>query len=187
MELISKCNKGFRFLLCVIDNYSKYAWVILLKDITIASAFQKILKESNRKPKKIWVDKGSEFHNRSMKSWLEKNDIEMYSTHNEGKSVIAERFIRTLKNKIYEYMTSISKNPYINKLDEIVNKYNNTYHSTIKTKHVVVKPNTNIDSSKEINNKDPKFKIGDIVRISKYKNIFAKDYVPNWSEEVFVI
>ena len=187
MQLISKCNKGFRFLLCVIDNYSKYAWVILLKDITIASAFQKILKESNRKPNKIWVDKGSQFCNRSMKSWSEKNDIEMYSTHNEGKSVIAERYIRTLKNKIYEYMTSISKNPYINKLDEIVNKYNNTYHSTIKTKHVVVKPNTYIDSSKEINNKDPRFKIGDIVRISKYKNIFAKDYVPNWSEEVFVI
>ena len=111
---MSKCNKGFRFLLCVIDNYSKYAWVILLKDITIASAFPKILKESNRKPNKIWVDKGSEFYNRSMKSWLEKNDIKMYSTHNEGKSVVAERFIRALKNKIYEYMTSISKIPYIN-------------------------------------------------------------------------
>ena len=122
-----------------------------------------------------------------MKSWLEKNDIEMYSTHNEGKSVIAERFIRTLKNKIYKYMTSISKNVYIDKLDDIVNKYNNTYHSTIKMKPVDVKSNTYIDSSKEINDKDPKFKIGDIVRISKYKNIFAKGYVPNWSEEVFVI
>ena len=122
-----------------------------------------------------------------MKSWLEKNGIEMYSTHNEGKSVIAERFIRTLKNKIYKYMTSISKNVYIDKLDDIVNKYNNTYHSTIKMKPVDVKSNTYIDSSKEINDKDPKFKIGDIVRISKYKNIFAKGYVPNWSEEVFVI
>ena len=122
-----------------------------------------------------------------MKSWLEKNDIEMYSTHNEGKSVIAERFIRTIKNKIYKYMTSISKNVYIDKLDDIVNKYNNTYHSTIKMKPVDVKSNTYIDSSKEINDKDPKFKIGDIVRISKYKNIFAKGYVPNWSEEVFVI
>ena len=111
----------------------------------------------------------------------------MYSTHNEGKSVVAERFIRTLKNKIYKYMTSISKNVYIDKLDDIVNKYNNTYHSTIKMKPVDVKSNTYIDSSKEINDKDPKFKIGDIVRISKYKNIFVKDYVPNWSEEVFVI
>ena len=84
-------------------------------------------------------------------------------------------------------MTSISKNVYIDKLDDIVNKYNNTYHSTIKMKPVDVKSNTYIDSSKEINDKDPKFKIGDIVRISKYKNIFAKGYVPNWSEEVFVI
>ena len=86
-----------------------------------------------------------------MKSWLEKNGIEMYSTHNEGKSVIAERFIRTLKNKIYKYMTSISKNVYIDKLDDIVNKYNNTYHSTIKMKPVDVKSSTYIDSSKEIN------------------------------------
>ena len=121
-----------------------------------------------------------------MKSWLEKNDIEMYSVHNEGKSVVAERFIRTLKNKIYKYMTSISKNVYIDKLDDIVNKYNNTYLSIIKTKPADVKPSTYIESSKEIN-KDPKFKIGDFVRISKYQNIFAKGYVPNWSEEVFVI
>ena len=84
-------------------------------------------------------------------------------------------------------MTSISKNVYIDKLDDIVNKYNNTYHSTIKMKPVDVKSNTYIDSSKEINNKDPKFKIGDIVRISKCKKIFEKSYVPNWSEKVFVI
>ena len=111
----------------------------------------------------------------------------MYSTNNEGKSVIAERFIRTLKNKIYKYMTSISKNVYIDKLDDIVNKYNNTYHRTIKMKPVDVKLSTYIDSSKEINDKDPKFKIGDIVRISKYKIIFTKGCVPNWSEEVFLI
>ena len=98
----------------------------------------------------------------------------MYSTHNEGKSVIAERFIRTLKNKIYKYMTSVSKNVYIDKLDDIVNKYDNTYHSTIKMKPFNVKLNTYIDSSKKINNKDPKFKIYDIARISKYKNIFEK-------------
>ena len=90
--------------------------------VRIVNAFQSILKKSNRKPKKIWVDKGSEFYNRSMKSWLENNDIEMYSTHNEGKSVAAERFIRTIKNKVYKYMTSISKNVYIDKLDDIVNE-----------------------------------------------------------------
>ena len=111
----------------------------------------------------------------------------MYSTNNEGKSVAAERFIRTLKSKIYKYMTSISKNVYINKLDYIVNEYNNTYHTTIKMKPIDVKDNTYINTDKKINNKDPKFKVGDCVRILKYKNIFAKGYTPNWSEEVFVI
>ena len=116
MQLISKFYKGIRFLLCVIDIYSKYTWVLPLKDKkdrTITNAFQKTLKESNRKPNKIWVDKGSEFYNSSMKSRLEKNDIEMYSTHNKGKSVVAEGFIRTLKNKIFKLMTSISKNVHI--------------------------------------------------------------------------
>ena len=111
----------------------------------------------------------------------------MYSTHNEGKSVIAERFTRTLKNKIYKYMTSISRNVYIDNLDDIVKEYNNTYHTSIKMKSVNVKDNTYIDFKKEINNKDPKFKVGDQVRISKYKNIFARGYMPNWSEEIFVI
>ena len=149
--------------------------------------FKRILKGSNRKPNKVWVHKSSRFYNKSMKSRLEKNDIEIHSTHNEGKSVIAERFIRTLKNKIYKYMTSVSKTVYIDKLDDIVNKYNNTYHRTIKMKPVDVKSSTYIDSSKEINDEDPNFKIGDIVRISKHKNILAKSYVPNWSEKAFVI
>ena len=123
MQLISKFNKGFRFLSCVIDIFSKYAWVVPLKDkkgVCIVDAFQKILKESNRKPNKIWVDEGSEFYNSSFKKWLKDNDIEMYLIHNEGKSVVAERFIRTLKTKIYKYMISISKTVYINKLNDIV-------------------------------------------------------------------
>ena len=122
-----------------------------------------------------------------MKLFLQHNDIEMYSTHNEGKSVVAERFIRTLKTKIYKYMTAISKNVYIDKLDDIVKKYNNTYHTAIKMKPTNVKDNRYIDFEKEVNDKDLKFKIGDHVRISKYKNIFAKGYMPNWSEEIFVI
>ena len=102
MQLISKFDKGFKFLLCVTDIYSKYAWIVTLKDkkgVSIVNAFQSILKKSNRIPNKIWVDKGGEFYNRLMKSWLEKNDIEMYSTHNEGKPVVAERFIRTIKTR----------------------------------------------------------------------------------------
>ena len=91
----------------------------------------------------------------------------MHSIHNEGKSVAAERFIRTLKNKIYKYMTSISKNVYINKLDDIVDEYNNTYHRTIQMKPIDVKDNTYIDFEKKVNGKDSKFTIGDHVRISK--------------------
>ena len=93
---------------------------------------KKTLDESNRKPNKTWVDKGSEFYNKSMKSRLQYNYMEIYSTHNEEKSVVEERIIRTLKNKIYKYVTSVSKNVYIDKLGDIVNKYNNTYHCTIK-------------------------------------------------------
>ena len=111
----------------------------------------------------------------------------MCSIHNEGKSAVAERFIRTLKTKIYKYMTSISKNVYIDKLDDIVDEYNNKYHRITKTKPVDVKDDTYIDFKKEVNDRDPKFKIGDNVRFSKYKNIFAKGFTPNWSEEVFGI
>ena len=111
----------------------------------------------------------------------------MYSIHNEGKSVVAERFIRTLKNRTYKYITAISENVYIYKLDDIVYEYNNIYHRTIKMKPVDVNDNTYIDFDKEVNNKDPKFKVGDYVRIPKYKNFFAKGCMPNWSEEVFII
>ena len=190
MQLLSKFNKEFRFLLCVIDIFSKYAWVIPLKDkkgISIVNVFQKILNESNRKSNIIWVDKGSEFYNNSFKKWLQDNDIVRYSTNDKGKSIAAERFIRTIKNKIYKCMTSISKNVYIDKLDDIVKKYNNTYHTSIKMKPVDVKDNTYINFKEEVNDKNPKFKVGDHVRISKYKNIFAKGYMPNCSEEIFII
>ena len=171
--MISKFNKRLT-LLCVIDIYRKYAWVIPLNEkegITIYNAFKKISNESNHKPNKIWVDKGSEFYKKMMKLFLRNNEIEMYAMHNEGESVIAERFIRILKN-IYKYMIWVSKNKKINKLDDIVDKYNNTYHNTTKMNPVNVKSSIYLNSSKEINYKDPKFTIGDIVRISKYKNTF---------------
>ena len=137
MQLISTYSKVIRYLLCAIDLLSKYAFVVLLKDkkgTTIVNAFQSILGSSKRKPNKIWVDQGSEFHNNVFKKWLKDNDIEMYSTHNKGKSVVAERFIRTLKNKISEHMTAVSKNVFFDALDDIVDEYNNIYHRTIKKK-----------------------------------------------------
>ena len=112
MQLISKYNKRIRYLLCVIALSSKYALVVPLKDkkgATIVNAFQSILNNSKGKPNKIWVDQGSEFYNSSFKKWLQDNDIKMYSAHNEEKSVVAERFLRTFKNKIYKHMTAVSK------------------------------------------------------------------------------
>ena len=103
MQLINKFNKGIRFLLCLIDIFSKYARVVPLKDkksVIIVDAFQKILDDSMREPNKIWVDKGKELYNSSFKKWLKDIGIEMYSTYNERKSVVTERFVRTLKNKI---------------------------------------------------------------------------------------
>ena len=141
MQSISKFDKGISFLLCVIDIFSKYEWAIPLKNkksITINNAFQTMFDKSNLKRNKIWVDKGSEFYNRSRKSWLEKNGMEI---------------------------TSISKIVYINKWVDIVNKYNNKYHSTIKMNPFDVKSSTYIHSSQEVSDRGPKFKIGDIIRI----------------------
>ena len=110
----------------------------------------------------------------------------MYSTFNKGKSVVAERSIRTRKKKIFNHMTAISKNFYFDVLDAIVNKYSNTVHRTIKMKPIDVTTDSYAENNKDSNEKDPKFEVGDRVRISKYKNIFAKGYTPNWSEEVLV-
>ena len=110
----------------------------------------------------------------------------MYSTHNEEKSAVAERFIRTLKNKIYKHMRAISKNVYFDVLDDIVDEFNNTYHRKIKMKLIDVKSDSFAEYNEESNEKDPKFKVGDHVRISKYKNIFSKRYASNWSEEIFI-
>ena len=177
MQSLSKKNKSIKYLLCGIDLFSKYAFVIPLKDkkgISIVNAFNKIVKQSNRKPNKIWVDQGSEFYNRVFKKWLSDNDIIMYSTYNEGKSVVAERFIRTLKNKLYKHMTASGKNVYYDVLDNVVNEYNNTKHNTIKMKPKDVKDSNKRVYIDEYNEKDSRFKVDDRVRISKFKNIFAK-------------
>ena len=148
LQSLSRKDKGIKYLLCAIDLYSKYAFVILLKGkkgISIVNAFDKIIKQSKGKPNKLWVDQGREFYNNNFKNWLSDNNIIMYSTYNEGKSVVAERFIRTLKNKLYKHITATGKNVYYDiYLDDIVNKYNNTKHSTIKMKPIDVKNNKSI-------------------------------------------
>ena len=177
MQSLSRKNKGIKYLLCVTDLYSNYAFVIPLKDkkgISILNAFDKVIKQYNRKPNKIWVDQGGEFCNNIFKKWLSDNDIIMYSTYNEGKSVVTERFIGTLKSKLYKHMTAIGENVYYDVLDDVVNKYNNTKHSTIKMKPIDIRDNNKRVHIDEHNKKRSRFKVGDRVRISKFKNIFAK-------------
>ena len=158
---------------------SKYSWVVPLKDkrgISIVNAFQK-----------IWVDEGGEFHKKFFKRFLKINKIEMYSTCNEGKSVVAERFIRTLKNKIFKDMTAVSKNVCFYVLGNIVDKCNNTVHRSIKMKPTDVTFDSYAEYNEDANVTKPKFKVGDHVKISKYKSIFSKGYTQNWSEDVFVV
>ena len=161
MQSLSRKNKGIKYLLCVIDLYSKYAFVVPLKDkkgISIVNVFNKIIKQSNRKPNKIWVDQGGKFYNNVFEKWLSDNDIIMYSTYNEDKSVVAERFVRTLKNKLYKHMTATGKKIYYDVLDDVVNEYNNNKHSTIKMKPIDAKNNKRvyIDEHNEKDSRDLK-------------------------------
>ena len=181
MQSLNRHNKGIKHLLYAIDIFSKYAWVIPLKDkkgTSIVNGFQKMISEE-RKLNKIWVNKGSEIYNNPFKDFLKMNNPELYSTFKEGKSVTAERFIRTVQNKIFKHMTVISKNIYFDMLDDIVNKYNNVVHGAIKRKAIEFISDSYAEYNENSNKKDPKFKVGDHVRILKYKNIFAKGYAPN--------
>ena len=181
----------------VLDVFSKYGWIIPLKDKkgeTVAKAFKTIFKEG-RKPQYLWTDKGKEYYNKHVKELLDKNKITLYSTENEEKSSVCERWNRTIKSKMWKQFTVQSNTQYLDMLPKLVKQYNNTKHSSIKM--------TPIEASKKINegtvyfnlygdmeplSAKPKFKVGDKVRISKYKrNVFDKGYTPNWTEEVFTV
>ena len=169
MQWLSKYKRGIRYLLCTIDLFSKYAWVVPLKDkrgISIVNAFQKIASKG-RKPNKIWVDKGSEFENYLFKRVLKKINIKMYSIYNQGKSVVAEKFIRALKNKIYKHMTAVLNNFYCDVLDDIIKKYNNKVHRTIKMKPIDVTSDSYAAYNEDSNENDPKFKVADRVRTTR--------------------
>ena len=189
MQSLNKYNKGIRYLLCAIDLFGKYAWVVPLKDkkgTSIVNAFQKIISKG-RKPNKIWVDQGGEFYNNLFKRFLKNNNIEMYSTYNEGKSVVAERFIRTLKNKIFKHMTAVSKNVYFDVLDDIVNKYNNTVHRSIKMKPIDITYDSYAEYNEDSDEKDPKFKVGDHVKISNTETFLLKDILKIGQEKFLLL
>ena len=197
MQDFSKDNKGFRYLLTVIDVMSKYAWAVPLKDKTgksVVAAFEKIMKESDRKPIKLWVDKGKEFYNKVMNEFLKENHIDRYSTESELKAAVIERFNRTLKTIMWKYFTAKQTFRYVDVLDQLLKTYNNKMHTTIRMAPTdASKPENETElfdrlyPEKVQTKVKAKFSVGDRVRISKYKTLFAKGYWPNWTEEVFVI
>jgi len=194
MRSFSKFNNGYKYLLTVIDTFSKYAWVVPLKSKTgkdIIDAFSVIFKDG-RYPKMLWVDQGSEFYKKAFKKFL--GQIKMYKTFNEGKAVIVERFHRTLKTNMWKYFSAYNTYKYINVLPDLVKKYNNTIHSSIKmtpsqASKIQNEPDVYFnlyDYNKKLKQK-PKFKVGDKVRIAKKKRHFEKGYTTNWTEEIFTI
>ena len=199
MQKHSKWNKGFKYLLMVIDVFSKYGWIVPLKDKkteSVSLAFDYIFKKSKRKPEKLWPDKGSEFISKHFKDFLKRNNIMLYHTQNEEKSSVVERWSRTMKNRMWKMFSTNNNTVYWDKLDKLLDDYNNRKHSSIKMSPT--------EASTKVNEKQvfanlyedeiymkpgkPKFSIGDKVRISKYKRkVFDKGYTPNWREEVFMI
>ena len=199
MQPYSRWNRGYKYLLTVLDVFSKYAWVVPIKDKkgeTITKAFKVIVgKRKPRKPVYLWTDKGTEFYNSTFKNYLKENGITLYSTQNVEKSSVIERFNRTLKSKMFKQFTIQNSTVFTDILPQIVEEYNNTYHSTIKMtpKEASLKKNESIAYLNSYHDepfpkfKKPSFKEGDKVRISKYRGIFDKSYKGNWSEELFVI
>ena len=197
MQKLSKWNKGYKYLLMVLDLFSKYGWIVPLKTKTgseVSGTFKSIFKKN--KPKELWVDEGKEYYNKNVKDLLAKNNIEIYSTENEEKSSVCERWNRTIKEKMYKRFTMQNNTVYIDILPKILASYNNSKNrSIVMTPNEARKPENygkvywNLYGDHRAERSDgPAFKIGDTVRISKYKRkTFDKGYAPNLTEEVFVI
>ncbi|HRP37281.1 MAG TPA: DDE-type integrase/transposase/recombinase, partial [Candidatus Dojkabacteria bacterium] len=197
MNAYESYNKGYKYILCVIDVFSKYAWCVAMKNKdseTVLKAVKQIIEESKREPEKIWVDKGSEFYNKKFKDWANKNDIVIYSTYSESKSVVVERFIRSLKELIMPIFSEHNTREWINILPQVVKTYNNRYHKTIKMTPVEASDHKNattvflnLSKHKSSKKQKPKFQVGDEVRVSRIKDKFEKGYEFNFTYEVFTI
>jgi hypothetical protein len=198
MKAFMKYNNNFRYALCVIDVFSKYAWCIALKNkdaSSVLNAFQSIITSSKRSPQKIWVDKGSEFYNKTFEHWINGLGITMYSTYGESKSVIVERFIRTLKELMNHQFTVRNTREWVKLLPEVMKNYNNHFHSSIgmtpheasQIKNAPTAYENMYSKSHPTKTKPPKFEVGDPVRISRIKGVFDKGIEPNFSHEVFTI
>ena len=203
--IIMPQQNNYKYILTVMDGYTRYAWTVPLKDKkgeTVANAFEEIMKKSKRKPNKLWVDQGKEFYNQHMykifkfknEDILEKDENGEYKNHiysvfNSGKNPVIERFNKTLTNKLWKQFTVQENQKWLNILQKITSKYNNTIHRTINTTPSLASKNPSLVKIKEeiYSNKKPKFKINDRVRIFKYKNKFEKGYKGYWTKEVFKV
>ena len=194
----AKYNKGYKYILMVIDLFSRYGWAVPLKTKTgreVADTFKSLIKNSNHKPAMLWVDHGREFWNKNMQDVLKKNDIKLYTTENEEKASVVERWNRTIKTRMWKYFTANNTKNYINKLDELIERYNNTYHRSIGCTPSQARQPAYYEQvfknlyAKRIQERKlpPKFKVGDYVRIIKKKKTFEKGFTSNWTEELFTI
>ena len=200
---LSKYNKNYKFIFTVIDNYTKYAWAIPLKDKSgksTTAAFKKLIETSKRKPDKIWSDRGKEFHNKRFLDFLKQNEIQIYSTHSDLKAVFVERFNRTLLDLIKEPMYIEGKACWLNHLDTAMEKYNIRVHGTTKmtpfemsTNQKLIPNNTEgalrikFKNTEGALRKQPKFQVGDYVRVPDKRNLYSKVYTTNWNRELFKI
>lgn len=193
---IKEYNDNNTFLLTCIDTFSKHAWIRPLKRKTgneTTQAFQSILEQSKRIPKKLRYDQGTEFKNKIFQALLVKNGIKAYEATNDTKAAIVERFNRTFKNKMYKYFTANNTLRYVNELQDLVFSYNNTFHRSIKMSPMEVNhSNSKLvrdtlfpNSKKKKRARKPRFIVGDYVRISRKKRMFEKEHAPNWTEEIF--
>ena len=194
MDSLSKANNGNKYLLVVIDVLSKYAWVEPIKTKSgenIVKAFEKIFRKG-RRPEKLHTDKGTEFKNRHFQKFLKENNILFFTTHNDTKASIVERYNRTLKGKMWKYFTANNTLKYTNVLQKLVSSYNHSRHRSIKMAPAEVNKENESVVWQTLYGEKPvhakyKFNIGDQVRISKARRTFKKGYLPSWTEEVFTI
>ena len=189
---LAKYNKNYKFIFTIIDNHTKYAWVIPLKDKsgkTTTNAIKNLIEKAKRKPDKIWSDRGKEFYNKTFLDFLKQNEIQIYSTSSDLKAVFVERFNRTILDLVKKPMYIEGKACWLNHLDAAMEKYNNRVHGTTKMTPFEMVTNTkkiiNIKINK--NEKIPKFQVGDYVRVPDKRNIYSKGYTTNWNRELFII
>ena len=193
---LSKYNKNYKFIFTIIDNHTKYAWAIPLKDKSgksTTTALKSLIEKEKRKPHKIWSDKGKEFYNTTFLHYLKEQNIQIYSTNSDLKAVFVERFNRTLLDLIKEPMYIEGKGNWLNHLDAALDKYNNRVHGTTKMTpfemsfNTLIRATTTAIAIAASRKASPKFQVGDFVRVPDKRNIYSKGYTTNWNRELFKI